>query len=316
MDKKIVIIEDDPFLRQQIAISLKKDYQVIEAGDRVEGERLLLREKPELALLDLHMPPSGTTQEGMKLLERIKGEDLDTVAIVMSGDADMKATQKAIDAGAYDFFRKPFDLVELKLIIRRALDRQTIERENERLRKELKKKYSFENIIGQSQEMRRVFEAIKRVSESTATVMIRGESGTGKELIARAIHYNSKRSQQAFVSVNCAALPETLIETELFGHERGAFTGAVSAHTGRFELAHGGTLFLDEIGSISAAVQAKLLRVLEERSFERVGGTRQITSDVRLITATNENLEKKVSEGEFREDLYYKIGRASCRERV
>jgi transcriptional regulator with GAF, ATPase, and Fis domain len=155
--------------------------------------------------------------------------------------------------------------------------------------------------------MRRVFDAVKRVSESAATVMIRGESGTGKELIARAIHFSSRRSQQPFISVNCAALPETLIESELFGHERGAFTGAVATHTGRFELAHGGTLFLDEIGSISPAVQSKLLRVLEERRFERVGGTRKIQTDVRLITATNEDLEKKVTDGEFREDLYYRI---------
>ncbi len=305
--KRIAIVEDDSFLRQQIALSLSKDYQILEAGDRVAGEQLLLAEKPELLLADLHLPPSGKSSEGIKLIETVKLHQLDTVVIVMSADADMKAILKAVETGAYDYFKKPFDFTELKLIIRRALEKQAMLRENERLQRELETKYSFENIVGHSPGMMRVFESIRRVSASPATVIIRGESGTGKELIARAIHYNSKRSHQPFVSVNCAALPETLVETELFGHEKGAFTGAVSSHAGRFELADGGTLFLDEIGSISLAVQAKLLRVLEERCFQRIGGTRKISSDVRLVTATNEDLEKKVSKEEFREDLYYRI---------
>ncbi len=219
----------------------------------------------------------------------------------------MQETLKAVEAGAHDYFKKPFDLAELKLIIHRALEMQDMRKDNVRLRMELQRKYSFENIIGNSPEMMGVFESIRRVADTSATVIIRGESGTGKELIARAIHYNSKRKDQPFVSVNCAALPETLVETELFGHERGAFTGAVALHTGRFELAHQGTLFLDEIGSISPMVQAKLLRVLQEKTFERVGGTKKISTDVRLITATNEKLEEKVSRGEFREDLYYRI---------
>ena len=305
--KKIVIVEDDKFLRQQIGLLLSKDYEVMEAGDRLEGEKVLVREKPELALIDLHMPPTGKVQEGMKLLESVKENQLDTIVIVMSADADRKATLRAVESGAYDFFRKPFDLDELRLIIRRALEKREIERENERLRKELQSKYSFDRLIGQSPGMLRVFEAVKRVADTSATVIIRGESGTGKELIARAIHYNSRRAEQPFVSVNCAALPETLVESELFGHERGAFTGAVSAHVGRFELAHGGTLFLDEIGSISSSVQSKLLRVLQERCFERIGGTKKISIDVRMITATNEDLEKKVKEGQFREDLYYRV---------
>jgi len=172
---------------------------------------------------------------------------------------------------------------------------------------DLEKEYSFEKMIGQSSSMLRVFEAIRRVADTTATVMIRGESGTGKELIARAIHCSSKRKDAPYISLNCAALPETLIETELFGHERGAFTGAVTLHTGHFEMADGGTLFLDEIGSISPMVQTKLLRILQEKQFERVGGTKKISTDARMITATNENLERKVSRGEFREDLYYRI---------
>jgi DNA-binding NtrC family response regulator len=305
--KRIAIVEDDPFLRQQISLSLSKDYEVLEAGDRIAGENLLLTEKPDLLLADLHLPPSGKSTEGIKLVETVKQHHMDTVVIVMSADADMKAILKAVETGAYDYFKKPFDFTELKLIIRRALEKQEIQRENDRLQRELQTKYSFENIVGQSPTMMRMFESIRRVSSSAATVIIRGESGTGKELIARAIHYNSKRSHQPFISVNCAALPETLVETELFGHEKGAFTGAVSSHTGRFELADGGTLFLDEIGPISLPVQAKLLRVLEERCFQRVGGTRKIASDVRLVTATNEDLEKKVEKEEFREDLYYRI---------
>jgi DNA-binding NtrC family response regulator len=304
--KKIVLVEDDRFLRQQVALALGKDYEVLEAGDRVQGEKLLIDEKPELCILDLNLPPTGRSQEGIKLIEAVKREQSDTVVIVMSGNDEMKVTLKAMEAGAYDYFKKPFDLTELKLIIHRALEKQEMERENERLQRELRQKYAFQNIIGQSSVMLRVFEAIKRVADTSATVIIRGESGTGKELIARAIHYNSRRSQQPFISVNCAALPETLVETELFGHERGAFTGAVATHTGRFELADQGTLFLDEIGSVTLAVQAKLLRVLQDRRFER-GGTKKIETDVRLITATNEDLEKKVQREEFREDLYYRI---------
>jgi two-component system response regulator PilR (NtrC family) len=305
--KKIAIIEDDSFLREQIAIALGKEYEIVQAGDRTQGEKLLDEEQPDLALVDLNLPPSGKSDEGIRLIELVKTSALNTVVIVMSGNSEMKATLRAVEAGAYDYFKKPFDFSELKLIIRRALEKRAIEAENERLKRELQARYSFSNIIGQSPKMLRVFDAVKRVADTPATVIILGESGTGKELIARAIHYNSRRKEQPFVSVNCAALPETLVETELFGHERGAFTGAVAAHTGRFELADGGTLFLDEIGSISPAIQAKLLRVLQERSFERVGGSRKISADVRLITATNEDLEKKVKEGQFREDLYYRI---------
>ncbi len=304
---KLAIIEDDRYLRQQLSMYLTKEYDIVEAGDRVEGEQLILREKPQVALIDLNLPPSGKCQEGISLVEKTKAELPDTVLIVMSGNTDMKETLRAIEAGAQDYFRKPFDLAELSLVIRRSLEMQGMRRDNKRLQGELQSKYSFANIIGQSPVMIKVFESIRRVADTTATVIIRGESGTGKELIAKAIHYNSKRSEKPFVSVNCAALPETLVETELFGHERGAFTGAVASHTGRFELAHEGTLFLDEVGSISPMVQAKLLRVLQEKTFERVGGTKKVSTDVRVITATNENLEEKVARNEFREDLYYRI---------
>ena len=307
MAKKIAIIEDDNFLRQQISLSLSKHYEIVEAGDRIRGEQMLAQEKPAVILVDLNLPPSGKCQEGISLISRAREELPQSVVIVMSGNTDMTETLKAVEAGAHDYFKKPFDLSELKLVIQRALEMQEMRLDNARLRTELQHKYSFENIIGDSPLMKRVFDSIRRVADTSATVIVRGESGTGKELIARAIHYNSRRKDKRFVSVNCAALPETLVETELFGHERGAFTGAVATHTGRFEIAHEGTLFLDEIGSISPMVQAKLLRVLQERTIERVGGTKKITTDVRLITATNENIEEKVKRGEFREDLYYRI---------
>ncbi|MCI0411828.1 sigma-54 dependent transcriptional regulator [bacterium] len=306
-DKKIALIEDDRFLRQQILFALGKEYQIVEADDRPSGEFLVQKEDPDLVLLDLQLPPSGTVEEGLVLLKKIRDSNPDCVVIVMSGEAEMKSVLKAVEGGAYDFFRKPFDFTELKLIMRRALEMQLMERENTRLREELQQKYSFENMIGASPGMQRVFEAIRRVAQSNTTVIIRGESGTGKELIARAIHYHSSRSRGPFISVNCAAIPETLVESELFGHEKGAFTGATAVHAGKFETADGSTMFMDEVGAVPLAVQTKLLRVLQERKFERLGGNRTIESDVRLITATNEDLEAKIRKGEFREDLYFRI---------
>ena len=306
-EKKIALIEDDRFLRQQIMFALGKEYQIVEAADRPSGELLLQKEEPDLVLLDLQLPPSGTVDEGLNLLAKVHEKNPGCVVIVMSGEAEMQSVLKAVEAGAYDFFRKPFDFMELKLIMRRALEKQAMERENTRLRDELREKYSFENMIGVSPGMQRVFEAIRRVAQGTTSVIIRGESGTGKELIARAIHYHSSRNRGPFISVNCAAIPETLVESELFGHEKGAYTGAHVAHAGKFETANGGTLFLDEIGAIPLAVQTKLLRVLQERKFERLGGNRTIETDVRLVTATNEDLEAKIRKGEFREDLYFRI---------
>ncbi|HSP06294.1 MAG TPA: sigma-54 dependent transcriptional regulator, partial [Acidobacteriota bacterium] len=305
--KKVLLVEDDQLLRGQISLALSGEYQVVEAGDRTAAELLIHQEQPDLALLDLHLPPSGNVKEGLGLVEMIRNNYPHCVVIVMSGDADLSSVLRAVDAGAYDFFRKPFDFAELKLIMRRALEKQALALENIRLREELQRKYSFASMVGQSAAMQRVFEAIRRVCQSTTTVIIRGESGTGKELIARAIHYQGPRSRGPFVSINCAALPESLVESELFGHEKGAFTGAVASHPGKFESANGGTIFLDEIGAVPLPVQAKLLRVLEERAFERVGGNRRISTDVRLITATNEDLEAKVRRDTFREDLYYRI---------
>jgi len=304
---RILIVDDDRHLREQIAWSLKSDYAVTEAGDRVSGQAALRTGHPDLVLLDLHMPPGRGVREGMSLLQEIRDAGLDALVIVMTGDESKESALHAMEAGAYDYFRKPVELPELKLIIRRALEKQRIERENRRLREALRQQTPFEEILGQSQGMRRVFDAIRRVAGGETTVIIRGESGTGKELVARAIHGASDRKDGPFVAVQCSALPETLIESELFGHEKGAFTGAVATRQGRFEMAHGGTLFLDEIGTLTPAVQAKLLRVLEGRQFERLGGKETLRVDVRLISATNEDLEHRVRQGGFREDLYYRV---------
>jgi len=304
---RILIVDDDRHLREQIAWSLKSEHTVSEAGDRTSGLAALRNAPPDLVLLDLHMPPGRGVREGMHLLEEIRNAGLDTLVIVMTGDEAKESALHAIEAGAYDFFRKPVELAELKLIIRRALEKQRIERENRRLKEQLRQRTPFDEILGHSEAMRRVFEAIRRVAGGDTTVILRGESGTGKELVARAIHGASDRKDGPFVAVQCSALPEGLIESELFGHEKGAFTGAIAARQGRFEMAHGGTLFLDEIGTLSPMVQAKLLRVLEGKQFERVGGKQMVHVDVRLISATNEDLEDRIRQGGFREDLYYRI---------
>ncbi|SRR6266571_2291918 len=304
---RILIVDDDRHLREQLVWSLKEDYTVFQAGDRDEGLTATLREKPDLLLLDLHLPPGRSVQNGMGLLKVVHQKGLDAAVIVMTADETKEAALRAMEEGAYDYFRKPIDLAELKLIVRRALEKQRIERENRRLREELRQQVAFEGILGTSEGMRKVFDVIRRVARSDTTVIIRGESGTGKELVARAIHGTSDRKKGPFVPVQCSALPEHLIESELFGHEKGAFTGAVCAHQGRFELADGGTLFLDEIGTLSPALQAKLLRVLERKEFVRVGGKQTLRVDVRLISATNEDLEERIREGGFREDLYYRV---------
>ncbi len=307
MRNKLLIIDDDPILRDQLTWALKQDFELTSCSDRESGLKATAVERPDLVLLDLHLPPSLALGDGLQNIADMRHANLDSVIIVMTGDEKADTPLHAIEAGAYDYFRKPIDLRELRVIINRALERQRIERENARLRREIEARYSFSQIIGYSEAMIEVFAAIRRVADSNATVIVRGESGTGKELVAKAIHYNSSRSSGPFISVNCAALPETLIEAELFGHEKGAFTGALAVVEGRFERAHGGTLFLDEIGALGLPLQSKLLRVLEDREVTRLGGKRSIKVDIRLITSTNENLEEAVSQGRFREDLYYRI---------
>ncbi|MDQ3666602.1 MAG: sigma-54 dependent transcriptional regulator [Acidobacteriota bacterium] len=307
MSSKILIVDDDRALQEQLAWALKRDFELIQCLDRESALQAATREVPDLVLLDLHLPPTNLLNDGLKNIGEIRRANSEAVVIVMTGDEKTETPLRAIEEGAYDYFRKPIDLRELRIIINRALERQRIERENNRLRREIENRYSFSQIIGYSEQMLEVFEAIRRVADSSATVILRGESGTGKELVARAIHYNSARRAGPFVSVNCAALPEGLIEAELFGHEKGAFTGAQDMVVGRFERAEGGTLFLDEIGALGLPLQSKLLRVLDEREFTRLGGKNIIRVNLRLISATNENLEDAIAAGRFREDLYYRI---------
>jgi two-component system NtrC family response regulator len=245
--------------------------------------------------------------DGIELLEQIKVRDPDLPVIMMTAHGTVDKAVEAMQKGAYSYILKPFDNERLILFAKKAIATYQVVKENRRLRVAVESQYQFGRIIGKSKPMRDVFETVQKVAASNATVLIEGESGTGKELVAKAIHFNSPRRDNAFVAVNCSALAENLLESELFGHEKGAFTGAVSSRKGRFELAHGGTLFLDEIGELSANLQVKLLRVLQERTFERVGGMRSIGVDIRVIAATNKNLREEMLAGRFREDLYYRL---------
>jgi DNA-binding NtrC family response regulator len=307
LSQKILIVDDDSALQEQLSWALHRDFELVQRLDRESGLKAVVTEVPDLVLLDLHLPPAHLLDDGLKNIGEIRRARPGAVVIVMTGDDMMETPLRAVEEGAYDYFRKPIDLRELRIIINRALERQRIERENARLRREIEDRYSFSQIIGISEPMEEVFEAIRRVADSNATVILRGESGTGKELVAKAIHYNSSRHAGPFISVNCAALPEGLIEAELFGHEKGAFTGAQLMVEGRFERADGGTLFLDEIGALGLPLQSKLLRVLEEREITRLGGRNAIKVNIRLISATNENLEDAIATDRFREDLYYRI---------
>lgn len=302
----MAIAEDDAQQRREIANYLRAECSLLEAEDYASTYLLLREKQPDILLLDLDLPDGGL-RDGIQLVREIGKSPLDTIVIVMS-DSPLKSTAlKVMEAGAYDYFVKPVDLDVLRVILRRAVEKQELERENQILRAEFYRQRSFGELVGNSEPMQRVYEAIRKVAESNVTVIIRGESGTGKELVARSLHEHSPRNAQPFISVNCAALPETLMEAELFGYEKGAFTGAIATKEGRIELAHRGTLFLDEIGTLSLALQSKLLRVLEEHELVRLGGKKPIKVDFRLLTATNVDLEKLVRDGSFREDLYYRI---------
>ncbi len=303
---KLAIVEDDVHARQLIAGALRNDYDVFEAADHDGAYRLLREHEPDILLLDLNLP-SGSVRECVALLTDLTQSDLETLVIVLSDDRGKGTALKVMDAGAYDYFVKPVDPDVLRTILDRAAEKVRIQRENRILREEIRRKDSFGDLLGSTDAMRDLFNSIRRVAPSSSSVVIRGESGTGKELVARAIHDLSPRRNRPFIGVNCAALPETLMEAELFGYERGAFTGATATKEGRVELAHKGTLFLDEIGTLGPALQSKLLRVLEERSLVRLGGKKPIKVDFRLLTATNEDLEERVRQGQFREDLYYRI---------
>jgi DNA-binding NtrC family response regulator len=286
--------------------ALRTDFDILE-GQNYEAAYIYLQEA-ELDILLLGLPvASGNVRECLELLDRLDGSEIDTLVIVLSSDDKKSTALKIMDGGSYDYLTKPVDTDVLRHLLERAVEKLRIQRENRILREEISRKNTSGDFIGATDAMRHLFESIKRIARATTNVIIRGESGVGKELVARAIHDQSPRRSRAFVSLNCAALPETLMESELFGYEKGAFTGAAGTKEGRIEVAHQGTLFLDEIATLTLPLQSKLLRVLEDRSLTRLGGKKPIRVDFRLISATNENLEEMTREGKFREDLYYRI---------
>ena len=299
----ILIVDDEKNTRDGLARALRKDYHIAEAENGLRALEWLETHSADVVLSDLRMPG----MDGMALLSRLLAREPRPVLILLTAYGDIETAVEAMKRGAYDFLAKPVNLDRLELLLKRALAERQLGAENKRLKAQIDAKYGFENIIGASAPMQEVFDVIRQVAPTRATVLIQGESGTGKELVARALHQCSPRVHGPFVPVHCAALAPTLLESELFGHEKGAFTGATERRRGRFELADGGTLFLDEIGEIDPALQVKILRVLEERRFERVGGTETIEVDVRLVTATNRDLRQQVAEGKFREDLFYRL---------
>jgi DNA-binding NtrC family response regulator len=299
---KILIVDDEEAARYGMRRALQS-YEVSEAASVEQARRVRAQSAPDLILLDINLP--GTS--GLEYLRELAGSDAPPVIMITAHGSERTAVE-AIKAGAYDYLAKPFEVDELRLVVKNALEAAGLRHENEQLRAELKAARGSGDLLGASDSMRRVYDLINKVSATDVTVLIHGESGTGKELVARAIHESSAhRRSGAFVAMNCAALPSELIESELFGHEKGAFTGAAVQRKGKFELADGGTILLDEIGDMSPVTQAKLLRVLEERRVERLGGTRPIPVDVRVISATNRDLEAAVSDGKFRADLYYRL---------
>ena len=299
-------MDDDAALRSKIASALRSDFEIIEGEDYEAAEKLLQESDLDILLLGLPIA-SGGVRECVNLLSRLDGSNIDTLVLVLSSDEKKATALKVIDAGSYDYFIKPVDIDVLRHLLERAVEKLRIQRENRILREEISRKNTLGDFIGTTDAMHHLFDSIKRIARATTNVVIRGESGVGKELVARAIHDQSPRRSRAFVSVNCAALPETLMESELFGYEKGAFTGAVATKEGRIEVAHQGTLFLDEIATLTLPLQSKLLRVLEDRSLTRLGGKKSIRVDFRLISATNEDLEEMTRQGRFREDLYYRI---------
>lgn len=305
MKPRILVVEDEQAIRLALKGLLKREgYEVELAEDGEAALRILDAQTFDLVLTDLAL---GRGADGMDVLERAKSLRAETAVVMITAHGSEKIAVLAMKAGAEDYIPKPFDNDEIRVVVRRALDRYRLEREHRLLLERVQREFGFENIIGTSPGMRRVYETIQKVAETDLTVLIRGESGTGKELVAQAIHNTSGRRNRPFVAVNCAAINQELVESELFGHEKSAFTGADQRREGRFELADGGTIFLDEIGDMATATQAKVLRVLQEQKFERMGGNQSVEVDVRVVAATHRNLEEEVKEGRFREDLYYRL---------
>jgi DNA-binding NtrC family response regulator len=305
MGKRVIlIVEDDPTVGESIRLLLKKrGYAILLAPNGKEALHLFRQEFVDLVITDLVMPK----MDGIELLEAMKGLRSETEVIVISAQGTIEKAVQAIKLGAFDFIEKPINPRVISLLVERALEKQTLILQNRDLRSKLEDKFHFKNIIGRSEKMVKIFELIRHIAPYDSSVLIIGESGTGKELIANAIHYNSPRASMPFIKVSCASLSEGIIESELFGHEKGAFTGAIASRKGRFEMAHQGTLFLDEVEDIPLTTQIKLLRVLQEGEFERVGGNKTIKVNIRIIAASNRDLQEAVRSGIFREDLYYRL---------
>src|SRR3989338_6388842 len=300
---KILVVDDEESLREFLEIMLKRDgYEVETAANGELALNLLKKKSFDIVITELQMPKV----HGMEVLAKAKDMDPQLVVMVITAFGSTESAVEAMKLGAYDYITKPFKIDEIKLIVKKALEKRMLARENIYLKKELETKYTFGNLVGSAAAMVKIYDLIQRVCETRANVLITGESGTGKELVAKAIHYNGPLKDKPFVTVNCGAIPENLMESEMFGHKKGSFTGAVADKMGLFEVANGGTIFLDEIGEIPLQTQVKLLRVLQEKTFKRVGSTEDITVNVRIMAATNKNLMQEVSQGRFREDLYYR----------
>lgn len=304
MARSIMIVDDEKNTREGLKWALESTGAEIFLAQDGEQALIKLGNIPvDLVISDLKMPKV----DGMELLTHVREEFPDTDFVILTGHGTVETAVDAMKKGAFDYLIKPVNIDELQLLVDRVFEQKSLRQENERLRREVDDRYGFDSIVGRSPQMENVFEKVRQVAPTKASVLIQGETGTGKELIAKAIHFNSPRARKPFIAVNCGALSQTLLESELFGHEKGSFTGAMRQKPGRFELAHGGTIFLDEIGETTAELQVRMLRVLQEHEFERVGGTKPVKVDVRVIAATNRDLKKEVEAGRFREDLYYRL---------
>lgn len=304
MKGRILIADDEQVIVKALSrYLLQEGYDVESAQDGAEAIEIFKQKHFDLLITDLKMP----NMDGIELIKQITQLSPQTTSIVMTGFGSIANAVEAMKAGAFHYVTKPFELEDIGMIVQKALEHSRLKEENLRLTKQIKTQYGFENIMGASDELKDVLKLVERVSETDSTVLVLGESGTGKELVARAIHYNSRRAHKPLIPVNCGAIPENLLESELLGHVKGSFTGAINTKMGRFEMANGGTIFLDEIGDMSLRLQVKILRVLQEKKFEPVGSTKTVEADVRIIAATNQNLEELVAQGKFREDLYYRL---------
>lgn len=300
----ILVIDDDPSVRDVLQETLiQEGYQVSVADNGTSGLQMAREQPVQIVVTDLQMPDL----DGIELIDRLSRVDARVIPIIMTGFGTIETAVRAMKSGAFDFITKPFTPETVAVVVKKAVEVYRLRQENHLLRKAVREQYQLDQLVGNSEPIRQVLEFVRKVADSDSTVMIQGESGTGKELIARMLHFNSFRKDRPLVPVNCGAIPENLLESELFGHEKGSFTGATHARMGRFEMANGGTIFLDEIGEMSLPLQVKLLRVLQERAFERVGGNRTIHIDVRVVAATNQDLEKLVDEKRFRQDLFYRL---------